>query len=104
MVTAFDIMIDAEFSDPNLSVAATYRPLAGGSLSIRAVRRGPVSEINMLQTRANVPAYAIDVRFSEVSQPRNGDQLDIDDDSFIVKSYEADSEKLIWKLNVTKKA
>lgn len=72
---------------------------------VRAVRRTPTgdSSVDLLRTGAKVTAYAADVRVSDIAQPLQGDRIDIGDDSFNVKSYELDTEKLVWKLNLVKR-
>lgn len=103
-MTAFENALNQLFTDSNLSVIATYAPAAGGSSSIRVVRRAPPSLITGggMYSDAVLPAYLIDVRVSDVAQPAEGDTITIGSDTFEVKSFEYDSEKLAWELNVDK--
>lgn len=85
-----------------LAVDATYTPSGGDPAAVRAVTRTPAQDLAAQVTGINRPAYAADIRVSEVTQPVEGDVLTIGSDSFRVRRYSYDSHKLVWQLDLDK--
>lgn len=104
-MTVFDTMVDTLYSDPNFGVSATYTPKAGAAVAVTIVRDPQKIEqiYSPFENKALTTAYLFDVRASEIAQPLKGDVIEVDGDRFVVMSAEADSEKLVWRLNVDKK-
>jgi hypothetical protein len=103
MTNAFDHAAAILFADPNMSQAATYRPAAGGSSTIRAC---PVDEgdrdQSLLGGAVRLPAMLVDVLKSAVSQPVKGDQIDLTAPvaSFKVASWKAAEDQISWRLSL----
>lgn len=99
-MAVFGVMVDALFGDPNLSAAATYTPSGGSASAVRVIRRAPSQDAPLFNTGASLPAYSADVRVSELTSPQEGDALVIGSDTFTVRKFEKDSERLVWKLDL----
>lgn len=101
-MTAFAAAIDTLFSDPNLGADATYTPVGGSALSVRAVTetRRLDQQFEPFRTGAIVTAYSAEVRASEVAQPQKGDTLQVNSRTFKVMSFEPDADKLSWRLDL----
>lgn len=97
-------MVDAIFDAPDMAVTATYKPKAGGTISVKVIQRTPESRKSMFQTNTYQAAYGADVRKTEVAAPVEGDEITIDSDDFKVRKAVADDKKLVWLLDLEKKA
>ena len=93
--------IEMLFADPNLSSASIYRIQGTGDLlAIRVIARRPDQAFDFGDTRIRTETSLFDVRVSEVSSPRPGDTLEIDNETFVVQGEPMrDSERLIWTLD-----
>lgn len=95
---AFTAATDALFADPNIARDAIWR--AGGvgpGTTVRVVTRRPDQVLGFGDSRAVLPTTLIDVRRSEVSEPANGDTVEIDGDLFeVIAAPTIDSLRLVW--------
>ncbi len=101
-MAAFQTMVDTLLADPNLAQAATYTPVSGAAKSVQVVRRTPPQEAGLFETHAKLAAYAADVRLTEVSQPQENDTLAVGGDTFKVRAWQFDEERLVWQLDLDK--
>lgn len=100
-MTAFSAAASVLFADPNLSVEATYRPAAGGSSTVRAIRTTPAAtEFSGFGSGAVQTSYGADVLVSSVSSPQEGDEIEFDDGTFIVRKATLDPSLLVWRLDL----
>ena len=102
-MTAFSDSIDTLFTDPNLSVAATYTPLVGDASTVRAVVRKPDDVDPIFQTGAVVPKYLADVRVSDLATPVEGDSITIPVGGTtykVARPARTDPDQLIWTLSL----
>ncbi|MEZ0252623.1 MAG: hypothetical protein ACAH20_16950 [Methylobacteriaceae bacterium] len=80
-MNAFQIMVDAQFEDPNLGEDALWR--AGGDvpgIPVRVRRKAPEAIVGLGGNRFDLPALLIDVRLSEVCDPQPGDLVQFVDE------------------------
>jgi hypothetical protein len=102
-VTAVQAAINLLFADPNLSVAATYRPRAGAEVSVRLLRqrRGHSDFDAGFQVGATAPADHAELRVAEMAAPQEGDVLDLGGgERYRVRKAELDGERLVWLLDL----
>ncbi len=102
-MSAFSGSLNTLFRDPNMSVAATYCPLAGPEVSLRALFWEPEEAgAQILGVGQYLPAYLAEVRSSDVAEPREGDELVIDSVRYRVSKAERKADGLAWRLDLEK--
>lgn len=75
-MTAFADALGVLFSDPNISLAATWKVGGvGAGVSVRIVLKQPDQTINFGVSHVVVPTSVVDVRKSDVAQPKRGDTV-----------------------------
>jgi hypothetical protein len=100
-MTAFAGLVDRLFADPNLGRDAVYEPAGGEPVSVRVVagRADAVTEFG--DARLWSETTRLDLRVSEVADPRPGDRIIIDGEAFVVQGEPVrDRERLVWTLEV----
>jgi len=99
-MSAFATAIDALFADPNLAHEATYEPAEGDPLAVRVIARRPDALTDFGDAKLWSATAVFDVRVSEVPNPRPGDRLVLDEETFTIQGEPVrDSERLIWTLD-----
>lgn len=97
-MTAFTAALDALFADPNLSVAATWRP--GGTAAgvpVRVVRLSPDRVAGFGQSRFVTDAVHLEIRVAEAPTLARGDLIEIAGEALeIVGELLRDRERLLW--------
>ena len=90
--------IDAIFSDPNIGVAAIWKP--GGTppgVAARVIRKSPDATESFGRTSVVLPTLVLDVRKSDVASPQDGDVVEIASESFrVVGEPMIDSLGFVW--------
>lgn len=100
-MSAFEIMNGHLFTDPNLSLSATYEPAAGGAITVRVLVRRVQGGNNLLDTGATIPGTEMRVRKVDVARPVEGDELELADARrFRVRAARPDALGLVWELDV----
>ena len=100
-MSALAAALDALFGDPHLARHALYRVGgAGEGVPVRVVARQPDQVIGLGEIRVHVATSVFDLRVSEVAEPKAGDTLTIDDETFVVQGEPTrDRERLLWTLD-----
>ena len=97
MTTVFSAAIDVLFTDPNLSVAATFSP--GGAA--RIVWSKPDEVWHGLGTGTVAPKRVAEVRVSEIAAPSEGDTVAIDGTTYTIDGVpRRDIDGLVWKFGL----
>ena len=101
-MSIFADAIDDLFADPNLARDAVWR--AGGTgapVTVRVVLRQPDRVESFGETRLWSETTRLDLRTSEIQNPRPGDTIEIDGQTLVVQGEPVrDPERLIWTLDV----
>jgi hypothetical protein len=99
-MTAFEGAVDATFAA--FGIDATYTPAGGEPRPVRAIARRPDTIVGFGETRIPAETATFEVRASEVASPRQGDQLTVDNETFVVQGEpeRRDPDRLIWSLDV----
>jgi hypothetical protein len=98
---AFSGMIDQLFTDPVLSKPATY--LALGTFTpypVRVISKQPDTVVGFGQSQIHVSTNVFDVRCSDIPEINIGDQITIENKTYIVQSEPTcDRDHLVWTLD-----
>ncbi len=100
-MSAIAAAFETLFADPNVARDAVYTPQGGQPVGIRVVARRPDRVLEFGDTRIMTESTMFDVRVAEVAEPRSGDSLAVDGDTFVVQGEPVrDAERLIWTVGV----
>jgi hypothetical protein len=100
-MTAFAGLVDRLFADPNLGRDAAYEPPGGEPVSVRVVARREDAVTEFGDARLWSETTRLDLRVSEVADPRPGDRIVLDGEVFVVQGEPVrDRERLVWTLDV----
>lgn len=99
-MSAFEVMIDALFSDSALARDVLYTPVAGTPKTLRAVIKSPDRIVDVREMAIHTPTLVVDVRVSDIATPQAGDTLTIDALTYAVQGEPVrDTENLVWTLD-----
>jgi hypothetical protein len=100
-VTAFAAATDVLFADPHLARDAVYRPAGvGDGIPVRVTLRQPDRIESFGETRLASSTTLLDVRVSEVPEPKAGDTLGVDGRTVVVQgSPILDAEGLFYTVD-----
>lgn len=101
-MNVFATAMDRIFANPSMAVAALW---ISGTTSqerpIRVIRRAPDRITEFGAARLMSDTMVLDVRVSDVADPRPGDLIVIGTDSFTIQGEPLrDSDRLIWTLDL----
>ena len=97
-MTAFADALGVMFSDPNISLAATWKTGGvGAGTPVRVVLKQPDQTLTFGVSHVVAPTAVIDVRKSEISAPKKGDTVIVNGATYeIVSPPTQDSLRLVW--------
>ena len=100
-MTAFAAALDALFADGNIARDAVYTADAGTPQLVRVVSRRADEVTGFGEARLWSETTRIDLRASEVANPRPGDRIEIDGEAFLIQGEPVrDRERLVWTVNL----
>ena len=100
-MNALAAALDALFADPHVARDAVYTPVGGEPVTVRIVprRADVISEFG--DARVWSETIRLDVRVSEIAEPRPGDGFAIDGEAFVVQGEPVrDRERLVWTVEL----
>jgi hypothetical protein len=99
-MTAFQGPVDATFAA--FGIDAVYTPAGGEPIQVRVIAKRPDTIVGFGETRIHAETATFELRVSEVASPRQGDQLTIDGESFVVQDEpeRRDPDRLVWTVDV----
>jgi hypothetical protein len=99
-MTVFQGAVDATFAA--FGIDAVYTPAGGGPVSVRVIARRPDAIVGFGETRIHAETATFEVWAREVANPRSGDQLVVDGQTFVVQGEpeRRDPDRLVWTLDV----
>ena len=80
---AFQGAVDATFAA--FGIDALYTPAGGDPVPVRVIARRPDTIVGFGETRVYAETATFEARASEVANPRPGDQLTIDGETFLIQ-------------------
>jgi hypothetical protein len=100
-MTAFAAALDALFADDNIARDAVYIEEGGTPVPVRAVMRRSDDITGFGEARLWSETTRLDLRVAEVANPRPGDRIEIDGETFVIQGEPIrDRERLVWTLDV----
>ena len=101
-MTVFATAVDRIFANPSMAVAALWvSATTSEERPTRVIRRAPDRITEFGAGRLVSDTIMIDVRLSDLSDPRPGDLILIGTDSFVIQGEPVrDREHLVWTLDL----
>jgi hypothetical protein len=100
-MSAFAVAVDLLFADPNIGRDAAYTPDGGAVVSIRIIARRADEITGFGEAQLWSETTRVDLRLAEVPNPRPGDRIEIDGDTFIIQGEPVrDRERLVWTVDL----
>jgi hypothetical protein len=100
-MSAFEVALDALFADTHLGRDVIYTADGGAQTLVRAMVRRPDDVTGFGETRIWSESTRLDLRTSEVQNPKPGDRIEIDGEAFLIQGEPVrDRERLIWTLDL----
>jgi len=100
-MTAFAAAMDAIFADVHLAVDATWYPAGGAPQPVRVIRKAPDEVTSFGSTQILSDTTLVDVRVSEMANPKPGDGIAIGADNFTIQGEpKRDRDRLLWTLEL----
>jgi len=101
MSLAFESALEVLFSDPNIGRDAVYIADGGTPVLVRVIPRRADAVADFGDARLWSDTTRIDLRVSEVPNPRPGDRIEIDGDAFLIQGEPVrDRERLVWTIDL----
>ena len=101
LMTVFAAALDALFADAHLARDIVYTAEGGASSLVRAILRLPDDVTGFGEARIWSESTRLDLRLSEVANPRPGDRIEIDGDAFLIQGEPVrDRERLVWTVDL----
>jgi hypothetical protein len=101
MVTAVQTMLDLLFADKNMAKDAVYIADGGTPVLVRVVTRRADEITGFGEARLWSETARIDLRVTEVPNPRPGDGIEIDGETFLIQGEPVrDRERLVWTVDL----
>ena len=100
-MNAFAAAMDALFQDVNMAVDATWYPAGGAPVPIRLIRKAPDEVTSFGSAQILSETTLVDVRVSEMPNPKPGDGISIGADNFTIQGEpKRDRDRLTWTLEL----
>ncbi len=100
-MNAFAAAMDAIFADINMAVDATWYPVGGAPQPVRVIRKAPDEVTSFGSAQILSETTLVDVRTSEMPNPKPGDGISIDVENFVIQGEpKRDRDRLIWTLEL----
>lgn len=100
-MNAFAAVVDLLFADPNIARDALYIAEGDAPVPVRIIARRADEIAGFGEARLWSEATRVDLRLAEVPNPRPGDQIEIEGDTFSIQGEPArDRERLVWTVDL----
>ena len=100
-MSAFAAAVGALFGDPNVGRDAVYIADGGAPVLVRVVARRADAISDFGDARLWSETTRIDLRVAEVTNPRPGDRIEIDGETFLIQGEPVrDSGRLVWTVDL----
>lgn len=74
-MSVFDLASDTLFSDANMATDVVFTPVAGASVTVRAIRRAPDVVRDFMDSRLHSATAVFEIRLSDVAAIGRGDTI-----------------------------
>ncbi len=100
-MNAFAAAMDAIFADINMAVDAIWYPAGGAPVPVRVIRKAPDEVTSFGSAQVLSETTLVDVRVSEMANPKPGDGISIGADNFTIQGEpKRDRDRLIWTIEL----
>jgi hypothetical protein len=100
-MSAFATAVGALFADPNIGRDAVYIADGGAPVPVRIVARRADTITDFGDARLWSETTRVDLRVTEVAEPRPGDRIEIGGDTFLIQGEPVrDRERLVWTVDL----
>ncbi|WP_323032925.1 head-tail joining protein [Paracoccus sp. (in: a-proteobacteria)] len=100
-MSAFAAAVGALFADPNIGRDAVYVADGGTPVPVRVAARRADAITDFGDARLWSETTRIDVRVTDVPNPRPGDRIEIGGDAFLIQGEPVrDRERLVWTVDL----
>jgi len=100
-MSAFAAAVGALFADGNIGRDAVYIADGGAPVLVRLIVRRADDVTEFGDARLWSETTRVDLRVAEVANPRPGDRVEIDGDTFLIQGEpDRDRERLVWTLDL----
>ena len=100
-MSAFSVAVDGLFNDPNIAREAVLTPAGGSPALVRLITRRADEITGFGDARLWSETTRVDLRVSEVTNPRPGDRIEIDGEAFLIQGEPVrDRERLVWTVDL----
>lgn len=100
-MSAFVAALSALFADPNIGRDAVYIVDGGVPVPVRIVARRADTITDFGDARLWSETTRVDLRVTEVAEPRPGDRIEIEGDAFLIQGEPVrDRERLVWTVDL----
>ena len=100
-MSVFAAAIDNLFADPNIARDATWIADGGAPKLVRVVTRRADEVTGFGDARIWSETTRIDLRVAEVTNPRPGDRIELENEAFLIQGEPVrDRERLIWTVDL----
>jgi hypothetical protein len=100
-MSIFAAAIETLFGDPNMARDAVYTSTGGAPSLVRVIMRRADDITGFGEARLWSETTRIDLRVSEVPNPRPGDRIEIDGEGYLIQGEPVrDRERLVWTLTL----
>ena len=101
MSLAFENALAVLFADANIGRDAVYTADGGAPVLVRVVARRADAITDFGDARLWSETTRVDLRVAEVPNPRPGDRIEIDGDTFLIQGEPVrDRERLVWTVDL----
>jgi hypothetical protein len=99
-MTVFQGPVDATFAA--FGMDAVYTPAGGEAVPVRVIAKRPDTIVGIGETRIHAETATFELRASEVANPRPGDQLIVNGQTFVIQGEpeRRDPDRLVWTVDV----
>jgi hypothetical protein len=100
-MNAFAAAVGALFADPNMGRDAVYIADGGAPVLVRIVARRADAVTDFGDARLWSETTRVDLRVTEVPNPRPGDRIEIDAEAYLIQGEPIrDRERLVWTFDL----
>jgi hypothetical protein len=98
-MTVFQSAVDATFAA--FGIDAVYTPAGGEPVPVRVIARRPDTIVGFGETRIHAETATLELRASQVANPRPDDQVIVDGQTFVLQGepVRRDPDRLVWTLD-----
>lgn len=97
----FDRMIDTIFTSSIMTQDIIYVHKSSNTIvQAKGIINASQDSNSFFETNSSLTSLTIEIKVSDVALPQENDLVKLQGKSYLVRSHEIDSERLVWKLRL----